>query len=171
MTLYDQTIAVYRQALTNLSGMLDKAAAHEKGEALLGAKLSDDMHPLSTQIRFLANLPGEALERLTDRKFTGRDEDDTSFAAAKQALAEMDEYLDGVNADELMAADATMVLDIPNGMEFTLTVEQYVRDWSLPNFYFHLTTAYAILRAEGVDLGKADFMSHMFKYATKMPNS
>lgn len=171
MTLYDQTITVYRQSLKNLSSMLDKAAAHEKGDALLQAKLTDDMHPLATQIRFVSNLPGEALDRLTDRKFSGREEDDTSIAAAKQALAEMDEYLDGVNADELMAADATMVLDIPNGMEFTLKVEEYVRDWSLPNFYFHLTTAYAILRAEGVDLGKADFMGHMFKYATKMPNS
>ena len=171
MTLYEQTLPVYRQCLQTLSGMLTKAEAHEKGESLLAATLADDMHPLATQIRFVGNLPGEALERLTDRTFTSRDENDTSFAAARDALAEMDEYLAGIEAGELMDAEATMVLDIPNGMEFTLAVEQYVRDWSLPNFYFHLTTAYAILRKEGVDLGKADFMPHMFKYATKMPNS
>ncbi|MXO91387.1 DUF1993 domain-containing protein [Pontixanthobacter aquaemixtae] len=171
MTLYDQTIAVYRQSLKTLSGILDKAAAHEKGPSLLEARLAEDMHPLATQIRFVGNLPGEAMERLTGRSFTSREENDTSFADAKQALADIDEFLASIEAAELKDAGETMVLDIPNGMEFTLKVEEYVRDWSIPNFYFHLTTAYAILRSEGVELGKADFMSHMFKYVTKGPDS
>ena len=50
------------------------------------------------------------------------------------------------------------------GMVFDLTAEQYVRDWALPQFYFHLMTAYAILRAEGIELGKADYVAHMFAY-------
>ena len=104
MTLYEQTLPVYRQCLQTLSGMLTKAEAHEKGAALLSATLADDMHPLATQIRFVGNLPGEALERLTDRTFTSRDENDTSFAAARDALAEMDEYLAGIEAGELMDA-------------------------------------------------------------------
>jgi hypothetical protein len=50
------------------------------------------------------------------------------------------------------------------GMIFDLTAEQYARDWALPQFYFHVMIAYAILRAEGVDLGKADYVAHMFAY-------
>ena len=169
MTLYQQSIEVYRQGLTMLSGLLTKAEAHPKGNELLGAKLADDMHPLSVQIRFLSNQPGEAAERLTGRKFTSRDEDDASFADAKAVLADMQDYLGSIAESELVAADESLVINLPNGMEFTMTAEQYVRDWSMPNFYFHLTTAYAILRSEGLDIGKADFLPHMFKYATKMP--
>ena len=53
---------------------------------------------------------------------------------------------------------------LPQGMVFDLTAEQYVRDWALPQFYFHVMTAYAILRAQGVELGKADYVAHMFAY-------
>jgi hypothetical protein len=55
-------------------------------------------------------------------------------------------------------------------MQFALTREQYVRDWSLPNFYFHLMTAYALLRSEGLEIGKIDFMPHMMGYMTKGPS-
>jgi hypothetical protein len=58
-------------------------------------------------------------------------------------------------------------------MIFDLTAEQYVRDWTLPQFYFHLMTAYAILRSAGVDLGKADYVAHMFPYLRRetMPST
>ncbi len=169
MTLYDQSIAVYRTRLKTLAALLTKAAAHTKGDALLQAKLADDMHPLATQIRFVGNLPGEALPRISGRSFTSLEENVASFAAAQEVLAQMDELLGEVSAEELIAPDDTIVIALPNGMEFTMTAEQYVRDWSLPNFYFHLTTAYAILRSEGLDIGKIDFMPHMMPYATKMP--
>ena len=169
MTLHDQSIAVYRSRINTLIALLTKAEAHPKGDALLAAQLADDMHPLSTQIRFIANLPGEALPRLTDRSFTSRDEDETTLAAAKASLAETASLLDTVEPAELVAADAELVLDLPNGMQFTMSAEQYVQEWSLPNFYFHLTTAYALLRMKGLEIGKADFMPHMMKYMTKGP--
>ncbi|MDN3646922.1 DUF1993 domain-containing protein [Pontixanthobacter aestiaquae] len=171
MTLYEQSIPVYRQGLTMLSGLLNKAEAHAKGDTLLQAKLADDMHPLAVQIRFLSNQPGEAAERLTGRAFTSRDENDASFADAKAALAKMDEYLGSIQKGDMKDGDSQTVLDLPNGMQFTMTLSEYIRDWAMPNFYFHLTTAYAILRAEGLEIGKADFVPHMFKYATKMPES
>ncbi len=169
MTLYDQSIAVYRTRIDTMIGLLTKAEAHAKGDALLEARLADDMHPLATQVRFVANLPGEALPRLTSRTFTSRDDNETTIAGAKAALAETAALLDSVTADELIAADSTVVLDLPNGMEFTMTAEEYVRDWSFTNFYFHLTAAYAILRMEGLDIGKIDFMPHMMRYMTKGP--
>jgi len=170
MTLYDQSIHVYSQGLSMLSGLLSKAEAHTKGDALLEAKLADDMHPLAVQIRFLSNQPGEAAERLTGRSFTSRDENDATLADARKYLAKMDAYLGEIEQSEMNDADSTTIMDLPNGMQFTMTLAEYVRDWAMPNFYFHLTTAYAILRHEGVELGKADYVPHMFKYATKMPS-
>jgi len=170
MTLYDQSIHVYSQGLSMLSGLLSKAEAHTKGDALLDSKLADDMHPLAVQIRFLSNQPGEAAERLTGRSFTSRDENDATLVDAREYLAKMDAYLGEIEQSEMNEADSKTVMDLPNGMQFTMTLAEYVRDWAMPNFYFHLTTAYAILRHEGVELGKADYVPHMFKYATKMPS-
>ncbi|WP_209349104.1 DUF1993 domain-containing protein [Pontixanthobacter sp. CEM42] len=171
MNLYEQSIPVYRQGLTMLSGLLTKAEAHSKGDALLEAKLADDMHPLAVQIRFLSNQPGEAAERLTGRAFTSRDDNDASLADARNVLAKMDEHLGAIKEGDMKDGDSQTVMDLPNGMQFTMTLSEYIRDWAMPNFYFHLTTAYAILRAEGLEIGKADFVPHMFKYATKMPDS
>ncbi|MGB7373517.1 DUF1993 domain-containing protein [Pontixanthobacter sp.] len=171
MTLFDDAVPVYRRSLTTLSAMLTKAEAHVSGDALLDAKLADDMHPLAVQLRFLSNQPGVAIERLTNRTFTSRNDAETTLASARSVLAEMDDYLGGVSADELIDAATTIVVAIPNGIEFTMTAEQYVRDWSLPNFYFHLSMAYAILRHAGVPLGKADFVPHMNRYVTRMPTS
>jgi hypothetical protein len=63
-----------------------------------------------------------------------------------------------------MAAGRALAHGLPNGMIFDLTAEQYARDWTLPQFYFHVMIAYAILRSAGVDLGKADYVAHMFAY-------
>ena len=57
-----------------------------------------------------------------------------------------------------------MAIELPDGMTFDMTGEQYARDWALPQFYFHVITAYAILRHQGVDIGKADYVPHMFAY-------
>lgn len=170
MTFYDQTIAIYRSRIDTLLGLLSKAEAHEKGDALLEARLAPDMLPLATQVLFIANFPGEAVGRLTDRSFTPREESETTLAAAKASLKETAKLLDEVDASELCSTDTPVVLDLPNGMQFTMTTEQYVRDWSLPNFYFHLTTAYAILRSEGLEIGKADFLPFMMPYITKGPS-
>ena len=171
MTLYEQSIAVYRARLNILTGILTKAESHPKGDALLDARLAEDMHPLATQIRFVSNLPGEALPRLTGRSFVSREEEDNpkTLAEAKAMVAQTAELLDSITADELKAADETIEIALPNGMQFALTREQYVRDWSLPNFYFHLTTAYALLRSQGLEIGKIDFMPHMMAYMTKGP--
>ncbi|AWW73180.1 hypothetical protein CD351_01930 [Erythrobacter sp. KY5] len=170
MTLHEQSIAVYRSRLDTLSAMLTKAETHPEGDALLETKLAEDMHPLATQVRFVANLPGEALPRLTERAFSSREENATTLAEAKAHIAQTAELLDSIDPDELVGVEDTIVFDLPNGMQFTMTAEQYIREWSLPNFYFHLTTAYALLRMAGLELGKADFMPFMMKYMTKGPS-
>ena len=165
MNLYDQSIATYRSRLDTLGGIIAKAEAHEKGEALLGAKLAEDMHPLATQIKFVTNIPGDTAKRLGVADNEWSMEPPASFAEAKALIAQTSEMLDGVSAEELPAPDSRVEFAIGDGaFNFELSAEEYVREFSLPNFYFHLTTAYSILRKEGVELGKSDFIPHMARY-------
>jgi hypothetical protein len=73
--------------------------------------------------------------------------------------------IDGLPQEALDGDDQRPIAhQIPNGMIFDLTAMQYARDWALPQFYFHVMAIYAILRGEGIALGKADYVSHMFRY-------
>ena len=157
--------ATYRSRLTTLNGLLAKAEAHEEGDAVLQARLTDDMHPLATQIRFVTNIPGEALQRLGVLSFSSSDAELGSFAEAKALVAQTAALLEGVSADALPPHDQRIEFAIGGGAyNFAMSAEEYVREFSLPNFYFHLSMTYAILRMKGLAIGKADFIPHMFQY-------
>lgn len=179
MSLTTLLVPTYIQMLKALSGWLDKAQAQmpaADAEALLSARLAPDMFPLSTQIRFACVQAQEAVFRLRGEVFPpslavllgeGRNaaESPGTFADAQKRIGETIELLEDVGPGALDADPEQHVAhELPNGMIFDLTAEQYARDWALPQFYFHLMTAYAILRSEKVDLGKADYIPHMFPY-------
>lgn len=179
MSLTTLLVPTYRQMLRALSAWLYKAEALREGsdgEAILSARLAPDMFPLSTQVRFaclqaqeaIHRLRGEALPDALDQLAQeGRDagERPGTIAEAQARIAEALSALEGLEPDALDAgADRQIALELPTGMIFDLTGEQYARDWALPQFNFHLMAAYAILRNQGVDLGKADYVSHMFGY-------
>ncbi|MEP1422351.1 MAG: DUF1993 domain-containing protein [Erythrobacter sp.] len=165
MNLYDQSVATYRSRLSTLSAMLAKAEAHEAGEALLQAKLSDDMHPLAMQIKFVTNIPGDTAKRLGLADNDWSMEPPTSFSEAKALIAQTSEMLDGISREDLPSPDARVEFSIGDGAyNFEMSAEEYVREFSLPNFYFHLSMAYAILRMKGLEIGKADFIPHMMAY-------
>jgi uncharacterized protein len=179
-------VPTYTQMLKTLSGWLTKAQAEmpqPSAEALLTARLAPDMFPLSTQVRFACLQAQEAVFRLRGADFPesfdelvgeGRNAGDRpgSISDAQTRIDETIALLDGLAADALDAdPDSPVAHELPNGMIFDLTAEQYARDWALPQFYFHLMIAYAILRSQGVALGKADYIPHMFPYlrAETMP--
>lgn len=179
MSLTKLLVPTYTQMLGTLSGWLTKAQAQmpkAEAEALLSARLAPDMHPLSTQVRFSCLQALEAVFRLRGEPFPdavdelleeGRNANERpgSLDDARARIEEAVALLDGLAPDALDAApDRSVVHELPTGMIFELTVEQYTRDWALPQFYFHLMTAYAILRSNSVELGKADYVPHMFAY-------
>ncbi len=179
MSLTNLLVPTYKQMLKTLSGWLDKAQAQMpegRAEALLSARLAPDMFPLSTQIRFACVQAQEGVFRLKGEDFPvaidalldeGRNagEHPGSIVDAQARIDETVALLDDLAPGALDAdPESSIVHALPAGMIFDLTAEQYARDWTLPQFYFHLIIAYAILRSEGVDLGKADYVTHMFAY-------
>jgi hypothetical protein len=101
--------------------------------------------------------------------FSPSDIDDTALSAARERIAATRGLIEGWRAVPLSADDAPLAFSLANGMTFDLDTASYVRDWALPQFYFHLTTAYAILRAAGVPLGKPDYVGFMFRYLRQPP--
>ena len=157
-------LTTHANMLGTLDGLVTKAEGHEKADELLGTRLAEDMHPLSTQIRFLASIPGEALEWLGLIEFTSRDEDPKDFAEAHAMIAEARKLVEEAAGLDFPADDAPLAMTLPNGMTFDLTNADYVRDWAIAQFYFHTNAAYAILRQAGLAIGKADYVPYMFKY-------
>ncbi len=179
MNLTDLLLPTYRNMLRTLRGLLDKAEAQLGGsgaEALLRARLAPDMFPLATQIRFACvqaqeaplRLLGASLAPLDDLLNEGRNagEQPGTITSARARMDEALAFLEGLEPDALDQAPAgdSLVLALPMGLTFDLTREQFARDWAVGQFYFHVMAAYAILRKEGVEIGKADYVPHMFAY-------
>ena len=179
MSLTNLLIPTYTQMLKSLSAWLAKAETQlpEGGaDALLSRRLAPDMFPLSTQIRFacvqaqegIFRLRGEALPASVETLLNeGRNaqEHPGSIADARARISETVALLEELAPTTLDGdPERAIAHALPMGMIFDLTAEQYARDWALPQFYFHLMIAYSILRGESVDLGKVDYVSHMFAY-------
>lgn len=179
MSLTSLLVPTFTQMLGAMSGWLNKAQAQMPGqeaEALLSARLAPDMFPLSTQIRFACVQVHEASCRLRGMAFSdtvqelldeGRNGGEVpgSMDDAQGRIAETLALLNSLAPDALnLDYGAPIAHALPNGMIFDLSAEQYARDWALAQFYFHIMSAYAILRSQGVDLGKADYIPHMLPF-------
>lgn len=175
----DLLVPTYVQMLTALSAWLNKADEQilsGGAELLLSARLVPDMLPLSTQVRFACVQAQEGIFRLQGQSFPpsveillneGRNaaENPGSIADAQVRIAETVALVEAAASSALDVDPETPIAHaLPMGMIFDLTAEQYGRDWALPQFYFHRMTSYAILRAEGINLGKPDYIAHMLAY-------
>ncbi|WP_419953182.1 DUF1993 domain-containing protein [Methylobacterium sp.] len=178
MSLTNLLVPTYRNMLRTLSGLLDKAVHQrvDQADGLLSARLAPDMYPLASQVCFAAYQAQEATFRLSGEDIPqslaavaaeGRNAGDVpgSIADARARIADALAHLDGLPDDALDAgATLQIAIELPGNITFDMSGEQYARDWALPQFYFHVITAYAILRHYGITLGKADYVPHMFAY-------
>lgn len=161
-------IPLYTQMLDALLCQLNKAEAFHSAdkdlEELGERRLAPDMFPLFDQIRFVCLQAAEVVARLQGEPVPLVERPGT-HSEAEQAVAKALETLAAARESDLAAAAGNLVrLELEGGLNFVLSGEEYVRDWAIPQFHFHLVTAYAIMRASGVPLGKADYVSHMFRY-------
>ena len=171
MKLLDLICEPYAQMLDALAGQLRKADqfAQAKGfdfGVLLGARLAPDMYPLASQLRFVCIQAAEAIARVTGQPKVDTPEVETLDGALSLLEATASRLREAQNV-EALGEDSPVELDLRPGIVFDMSLGEYVRSWSLPQFYFHLNTAYAIMRHNGVDLGKADYVPHAARFVRK----
>ncbi|MCY1127044.1 DUF1993 domain-containing protein [Frigidibacter sp. RF13] len=163
MSLYDNFAPPLAHGLTALSKILDKAEAHCAAKkidpaALLAARLYPDMFPFTRQIQIACDQARRAISRLKGEEPASVADSETSFAELKARIASTVAQLNALTPADLAEAESRTVSFKAGPRELTFTGDDYIRQWILPNFYFHMTTAYALLRHNGVELGKADFL-------------
>lgn len=164
LSLYDVAIPLYQRMLANLASFLDKAEAHAMAggpgvDILTGAKLADDMHPFVRQIQMASDAAKGGAARLARQEAPSMPDTETTFPELKERIAKTQAYLASIKREDVEGAEGrTIELKLPNRtMSFSGT--DFLTAFSVPNFLFHVTTAYAILRAHGVPLGKMDFLA------------
>jgi uncharacterized protein len=163
----EQTLAIdtFVPALRTLAGVLDKGAAHarEKGadpEAQLQERLAPDMFPLSSQIQLACHHAKDGSARATGQEPPKVEIKELTFDEHKALIARTVDALQAIkDASFAEAAKRRVELSLSGGRVFESNALEFVQHWSIPHFYFHLVTAYDILRHLGVPLGKRDFMS------------
>lgn len=164
-SLYDLTVPVYDRRLNALISILDKAAAYarEKGietPALMTDRLYPDMFPFWLQVQSASDHAKNSVARLAQEEMPILDQTEQSFDGLKDRIRATLAYTNGVDREKFEGA-AERVIRLPqNGREQEMTGLEYLLHSGLPNFYFHLTTAYGILRHNGVELGKRDFLGN-----------
>jgi len=164
LTMHTASIPVFQHMLRNLTHLLDKAEAHATARkfdpsALTTFRLAPDMLPLTRQIQIACDGPKNGVMRISGVEAPKFEDNEATFAELKARIQKTLDYLAGVPADALNGTEDKEIT-FPVGKERTLTMkaQNYLLTWVMPNFYFHITTAYAILRHNGVELGKQDYL-------------
>jgi hypothetical protein len=164
MSFYDSTVPAFLQTLGALDAILGKAEAHCKAkniqpETLLSARLYPDMFPLTRQIQTMCDFAAKTCARLTGSEVPTTADTEKSFEELRQRIAKVVDYVKAFTPAQFDGADARDVT-FPAGPnnQLTLKGQQFLSGFALPNFYFHAATAHGILRHNGVEIGKRDFM-------------
>ncbi len=158
--LYDLTVPVFTRGLTNLSNLLDKARAHagDNAEALLATRLIDDMHPLAKQVQIACDGAKLCVARLSGVEAPVMEDTETTIDELKARIRATLAWLATVPRETIDGQEGKhVVLKFPGG-EWPFKGIAYVVGFAHPNFYFHLTTAYGLMRQAGVPLGKRDYL-------------
>lgn len=163
-TLYNASVPVFKQLLTALSDVLSKAEAHATERKIdpavfLQSRLYPDMFPLVRQVQIASDFAKSVPSRLAGIEVPAYDDTEQTFAELQTRIKNTLSILDGISAAQMDGKESLEIVLRPNTpKEKKLNGETYLLNYGLPQFFFHVTTAYAILRHNGVEIGKRDFM-------------
>jgi hypothetical protein len=163
LTIHQASVPVFAQGLKGLKGVLAKAAAHVDDkkldpDALLKARLYPDMFPLLRQAQIATDFAKGCAARLAGEEVPAWDDTETSF---EELIARVDRaiaYVEGLDAARFEGAEDRDITLVRRGETSVVKGLAYLQGQAQPNFFFHLTTAYAILRKNGVEIGKKDYL-------------
>jgi hypothetical protein len=164
LTMHAASVPLLRQMLTALSNVLGKAAAHADAkkidhDALLQARLFPDMFPLVRQVQIAADFAKSTSARLAGVDVPSWPDDEKTFAQLQARIAKTLDFVGSLDAGKFIDAESREIVLRPGtDKETRWTGETYLLNYAIPQFLFHVTTAYAILRHNGVEVGKRDFM-------------
>lgn len=164
MSFYDSSVPLFVHSLTALSKILTKAEAYAKDkkiapDVLLSARLHPTMYSLTRQVQLACDFSGKGCARLAGADVPVMDDTETTFEQLQARIAKVIANIKALPAAKFDGADTRDVtFPIGNNKTKTLTGQKFLNHSVLPNFFFHCTTAYDILRHNGVELGKMDFL-------------
>ena len=155
----------FANTLRNLSAILDKAAAHAEARkidplALTSFRLYPDMFPLSRQVQIACDTAKGAVARLAGVEIPKHEDSEKTFEELKARIAKTLDFIATVKAPQVDGSEGKDIVLKLQGRDVPFTGIQYLLGFAWPNFYFHCTIAYAILRHNGVDIGKRDFIGN-----------
>jgi hypothetical protein len=163
LTMHQASAARFAAMLRNLSAILDKAQAHCEARkidpaALTAFRLYPDLFPLTRQVQVACDAAKGAVARLAGMEIPKHEDSEQTFAELKAHIAKTVDFIASVPAAKLEGSDEREVTIRQRGQDVRMSGLQYLLGVAQPNFYFHVTTAYGILRHNGVELGKRDFL-------------
>lgn len=163
VSMYDLSVPVFDRRLKALAAIVDKAAAHTAAKkidpaAFMTDRLYPDMFPFWLQVQAACDHAKNVTARLTGVEMPIFDQTEQTFDGLKERIARTLEFVNATEPAAFEGADTRTVTFVTGGKERQTTGLDYFLNSGLPNFYFHLTTAYGILRHNGVELGKRDFI-------------
>lgn len=163
--LFDMTVPQFTKTLHNLNLILDKADAYAtekkfESEVLMNARLAPDMLNFIRQIQIACDTAKFCASRVTGKDAPSHDDSEKTLADCKKRIQSTINYLEGFSAKDFSGAE-TKHVTTPRWEGKYLTGSEYILHHAVPNFYFHVTTAYAILRHNGVNIGKKDYLGEI----------
>ncbi len=161
--MYQTSIPQFKKMLSNLSIILKKgeeyaSAKKIEGTVLTGERLFPDMFPLSKQVQIACDQVKNGMARLAGIEPPKFDDSETTFAELQERVAKTIAFIDGIKPAQVDGTEAKEIKFSIKEWHFEFVGEQYLLTWIIPNFYFHVTTTYNLLRHNGVEIGKADYL-------------
>lgn len=162
LTMYQASIPSFVRMLGNLSAILDKAAAHAAAKKIdpaifVNARLAPDMFPLSRQVQIATDMVKGCAARLAGIEVPRYEDNETTFADLQARIAKTKAFIETVSASQIDGSENRQITLKFGSKELGFLGQAYLLDFVIPNFHFHLATTYAILRHNGVEIGKTDY--------------
>ena len=163
LSMHQTSIPVFERMLKSLAAILDKAEASATArkidpDVLINARLSPDMFPLKKQVQLASDFAKGAAARLSGKDIPKWEDTERTFPELKARIQKTLDYLASFKAADIDGAEARDINLTISQKPATLKGQVFLQNYAFPHFFFHVTTAYNILRHNGVDIGKRDFM-------------